>query len=543
MMETLTGNDYALILRAGASRLGTNRKDINDLNVFPIPDGDTGDNMYMTISAGCDAIAQAGDLPLGELASRASSGMLMGARGNSGVILSRIFAGIAKGLASCESADVSCFAKAMESGVAEAYGAVSNPVEGTILTVLKDGSKAALDASARDFEGYFDAFCRELSLSLDRTPQLLEVLRKAGVVDSGGAGLLCIAEGMRAALKGETVDLGASSAPSASAPKADFSAFTEDSVLEFGYCTEFVLRLQTSKVDLGSFDEAEIKDYLNAVGESVVCFREGSIVKVHVHTMTPGDILSHCQRWGEFLSVKVENMTLQHNEIQKPEQKKFQGPRKAAAVVSVASGSGLVELFREMGSDFVIEGGQTMNPSSEDFLKAFDSLNAETVYVLPDNSNIVLAAQQAASLYKEAEVVVLPVKSIGAGYTLLGSVDFQEMGREEIVAAAEEIASSVVSGMVSKAVRDADGVRAGEYIAFRGKEILCSVPRRNDALAVLCEELGADSADILLVVAGCDVPEQEAADDVEELQKRYRRTEVAALRGDQPVYDYIVIIQ
>lgn len=529
------------MLRSGAAKLMQNRKEINDLNVFPIPDGDTGDNMYMTIQSGCRAIPDEPDAPLFKVASCASSGMLMGARGNSGVILSRIFAGIAKGFDGCDSADAFTLAKAMESGVREAYAAVSNPVEGTILTVFKDGVAKAASVQQDGIEAYFDIFCEELALSLERTPHLLDVLRKAGVVDSGGAGFVCIAEGMRAAVKGESVELEAGETDGKS-HQIDLSSFSEDSVLEFGYCTEFLLRLQRSKVDLDSFDETVIKDYLNSVGESVVTFREGSIVKVHVHTKTPGEILNHCQKWGEFLTLKIENMTLQHNEINAP-QKVFSAPTKPVGIVAVASGAGIVSLFKDMGADIVIEGGQTMNPSSEDFLKAIEQVNAETIYVLPNNSNIVMSAQQAASLCRDAHVVVLPAKSLGAGYTLLGSVDFAETAEEDVVRLSEEICGSVATGMVSKAVRDAEGVREGEYLAFNHAGILGASASRRETLSLLCRSLGASESDVVLVIKGEDVPSSEADAVAVLLQSVYPKAEVVMVDGGQPVYDYIVILQ
>lgn len=541
-MKTISGSDYASMIRAGAARLGQNRKTVNDLNVFPIPDGDTGDNMFMTIQAGCDAIAGLDGESIGVVAQKASSGMLLGARGNSGVILSRIFAGIGKGLADCETADLTTFGRAMESGVSEAYSAVSTPVEGTILTVFKDGVNAANSAWSSEFEEYFDIFCEELSASLDRTPALLDVLRKAGVVDSGGAGFVHIADGMRAALKGESVEYVSAASGTGSAANIDLDSFGPDSVLEFGYCTEFLLRLQSSKVDMDNFDEGIIREWLDSVGESVVCFRDGSIVKVHVHTMDPGSILSHCRQWGEFLTIKVENMTLQHHG-NRMEEKLSRGPKKAVAVVAVASGEGLVSLFGEMGADEVIEGGQTMNPSSEDFLRAFDKVNAETVYVLPNNSNIVMTATQAASLYSDSRIVVLPSKSLGAGYTLLGSIDFADTPADDVLAQAEEIIPTVVSGMVSRAVRDAEGVREGEYLGFAGGEILCSNALRGEALTGLCRELGAAQADIVLIVKGKDASQQEADEACSALQKEFPRAEFALVDGGQPVYDYIVILQ
>ncbi|MBO4467358.1 MAG: DAK2 domain-containing protein, partial [Bacteroidales bacterium] len=342
----LTANLYLKLIRGGAASLASRRQEINDLNVFPIPDGDTGDNMFMTIDAGASVDpsfagphSSSSGLSRGSLAQASdavSHAMLLGARGNSGVILSRIFAGLAKGFAGLEEADMAAFDAAMACAVDEAYHAVSQPVEGTILTVLREGVDAA--RGSKTIEEFFDLWIAGMDLSLQHTPELLDVLKKAGVVDSGGAGLLCIAEGMRDALHGRFDDASSQSSfaglTGESKPqKVDFSAFTEDSVLEFGYCTEFLLRLQRSKVDLDTFDETVIKSWLESIGDSLVFFREGTIIKVHVHTKDPGAVLTRCREWGEFLTIKVENMTLQHHENHMDQ--RFKRARKPMGLVTV----------------------------------------------------------------------------------------------------------------------------------------------------------------------------------------------------------------
>ena len=530
---TLDAVSYLNLVRGGAARLAQNRQSINDLNVFPIPDGDTGDNMYMTIEAGCGASGST----LGEMASSVSSSMLLGARGNSGVILSRIFAGMAKGLEGLEKADVKEFSAAMRCGVKEAYTAVSQPVEGTILTVLREGVDAAQGSSS--IEEFMDLWIAGMDLSLQHTPELLDVLKKSGVVDSGGAGLLCIGEGMRDGLHGLADVAVTHGQASVSHAKVDFNAFTEDSVLEFGYCTEFLLRLQRSKVNLDSFDESVIKNWLQERGDSLVFFRDGSIIKVHVHTKDPGAVLTKCREWGEFLTIKVENMTLQHHENHMDE--RFKRARKALGVVAVAAGKGLTDTFREMGADYVIEGGQTMNPSVESFLEAFDKTEAETILVFPNNSNIVLTANQAAGLYKNSKVVVIPTKTISEGYYALANLD-PEMPEEELKAALEEAARSVTTGMVSKAIRDSEVAKTGEYVGFSGKELITGSPVRSDALAGLADKLDAGSADIFIIFKGADVPEQEARQYKSAFEKQHPLTETILLDGGQPVYDYILLI-
>lgn len=530
------------MLASGASKLGSNRKEINDLNVFPIPDGDTGDNMYMTIRSGCESIS--GETSgIGLMASEASKGMLFGARGNSGVILSRIFAGIAKGLGTAEKADLALWKNAMQEAVNESYKSVAVPVEGTVLTVLKDAVKVANGSGAETFEEYFHLLSTEASRSLERTPELLPVLKEAGVVDSGGAGLLHILEGMKAALDGEVSSDAAGRQESDGAGKIDLDAFTEDSELTFGYCTEFLLRLQTAKVgDVASFDETVIRDSLLVAGDSLVFIREGSIIKVHIHTKKPGDILNLCQKWGEYLKIKVENMTLQHHE-NNMDRKVSKGPRKKRAVVAVASGEGIVNVLKDTGADFIIEGGQTMNPSAESFIDAFDRVNADVIYVLPNNSNIILTAGQAASLYRDSDVRVIGTRSVGSGYTVLGSVDFSGNDPDTVVAEAEAIEGSTVTAMVSKAVRDTRDAVKGDYIGFSGSDILCDSSDRSEAALELCRKLNAGSSDVILLFRGADVPRDEADALSEMLQAEFRNAEVIMCDGGQPVFDYILIFE
>ncbi len=538
-MDRIDANLYLNLVRGGAARLGLHRQEINDLNVFPIPDGDTGDNMYMTIQAGCNPSAgpstrSGTGLTLPEVAKAVSAGMLMGARGNSGVILSRMFAGLAKGLADVREADVKAFSRAMQVGVEESYHAVSEPVEGTILTVFREGVAAA--AGSKDLDEYFDLLTSAMDLSLQHTPELLDVLKKAGVVDSGGAGLLYIAEGMRAALHGEAAEVLEEAAPAAQ--HVDLDAFTEDSVLEFGYCTEFLLRLQRSKVDLDTFDETVISDWLAQNGESLVFFRDGSIIKVHVHTHTPGEILNHCQQYGEFLTIKVENMTLQHHENHMDE--RFKKGRKAFGVVAVASGAGLVDTFKELGADLVIEGGQTMNPPVKRFIDAFDALDAETVFVFPNNGNILLTARQAADIYDKADIRVIPTKTLGEGYYALANLDPEAGDADTIEATLTEAAGEVVTGLVSRAIRDSGNVREGEYVGISGKEILASGPAPEEALLALAEAMDAGSRDVILVFAGAGGTRSEKVR--EALEKQYPRAEVILQSGGQPVYEYILVL-
>jgi len=538
-LDSLT---FAAMLRQGAVQLGRDKKVVNDLNVFPIPDGDTGDNMLMTLKAGCAALKDNMGT-LSELSSAASSGMLLGARGNSGVILSRIYAGLAKGLQGVIEADTKAFANAMQSAVEEAYKSVPVPVEGTIITVLREGAAGA-NADA-DLNHYFETLLEAMQTSLDHTPELLQVLKDAGVVDSGGAGLLSIFRGMNDGLNG-IVSEEEIVPTTAAAPTVELDKFTENSTLEFGYCTEFLLRLMRSKVDLDTFDEKEIIDYLNRVGESVVAFREGSIVKVHVHTFTPGVILNEMQKYGEFLTLKIENMALQHHQSTNQNNASFKTPPKKYGVVTVASGEGLINAFREFGADEVIAGGQTMNPSTQDFLDAFARINAQHILVFPNNKNIKMAADQAAELYKDADIHVLPSTTIGEGYYGIGSIDRDNPNVEEVVASVTEIMQSVVTGMVSTAIRDAEGdqvtVHTGDFVGYSGKQLLSDSPDRETAANALIERLGANERDVMLVFFGEQVPQNEAEKLVDDLQNQYKNLEIMLNNGQQPVYDYIFVL-
>ncbi|MBQ6552451.1 MAG: DAK2 domain-containing protein [Clostridia bacterium] len=547
----MTGLLFAEMVKSGAANLYANRTIVNDLNVFPIPDGDTGDNMYMTVDSGASAVG--GEGKLCEAASKAARGMLMGARGNSGVILSRIFAGLAKGFDGKEEAGVTEVGAAFYAAVKEAYGAVAVPVEGTILTVIKDAANYAGEriSAYKTLEEYFDDFTAELRRSLDRTPDLLDVLKEAGVVDSGGAGLVYIVEGMRDVLYGEGGSVsGTGSAPSASAAKnIDIATFTSDMQLEFGYCTEFLLRLQQSKCDVDAFDVDAFTAKLNELGNSVVCFRDDTVVKVHVHTMTPGEILDFGQQYGEFLTLKIENMMLQHHEatIRNRFTVSAPKPKKAYGIVAVASGDGIKQVFTSLGTDVVVDGGQSMNPSAKDFIEAFEEINASTILVYPNNSNVILTARQAAELYKDADVRVIPSRTIGEGYASLSMLDTTSGDTDSILENVDSIIDSVVTGMVSRASRDAEmdgvAVRKDDYIGFADDKIYVDSPDKCEALLGLAEKLDSASRDVMLLICGRDTTEEEAQSVYATLTERYKRTEVIMIDGGQPIHDFVLILE
>ena len=582
-VSLIDGALLADMLRGGASALEAHKQEINDLNVFPIPDGDTGDNMLMTVQGGAMAAEKAARKDHGDLsgtAHRMASGMLLGARGNSGVILSQFFDGFAKGLAGLTAADADALGNAFREGVAKAYAAVITPAEGTILTVIREATEYACAAHAPTPLAFMEAFLDEADKSLARTPELLPVLRDAGVVDSGGAGLICIMDGMTAVLRGEEVTAVASVSSADSGEALDLDAFNEDSVLEFGYCTELLVRLMNAKCNPETFDVTVISDYLTAIGNSVVCIKNGSIVKLHVHTMTPDKVLAFCQQYGEFLTVKIENMSLQHNNTDEATPagstptgnaptasassaaQSFvttaaqnaattvggrHGDRRGYAVVTVASGAGLRQAFTDMGADYVVDGGQSMNPSAEDFMEAFDAVDAQTVLVLPNNSNIILAAKQAASLYEKSDVRVLESHTIGQGYTALSMLDTSSGDTDVIVSELTDAMEGVVTACVSACVRDAEmhgiSVHAGEHIGFVGKDILASAATRADAACALADALDFTDREICLMICGEEAPADEAQRVYAHITKTHPRTEVYMIDGGQKIYSYMLILE
>lgn len=549
MDRMIDGTLFVNMVKGGAENLYVNKNVVNDLNVFPIPDGDTGDNMYMTIDAGASAPAEDGD-GLGAVAVNIAHGMLLGARGNSGVILSRIFAGIAAGLRDLDEADVNTFGKALQRGSVEAYSAVSVPVEGTILTVFRDAVTYAGERLGKDstLDTYFDDLIRELRVSLEHTPELLDVLKEAGVVDSGGAGLVYIIEGMRDAIYGG--EIVRSSHDGASAKKqVDVSTFTEDSELEFGYCTEFLLRLTRNKTDLDKFDINAFTELIKSLGDSVVSFRDGSIVKVHVHTMTPGVVLNECQKYGEFLTLKIENMMLQHNETVIENRTKFhvEKPRKKYGTVVVAAGEGLKETFRSLGADAVVDGGQSMNPSSGDFIKAFDTVNADTILVFPNNGNVILAAKQAAGMYDKADIRVIPTHTVGEGYSALSMLDTEGKDPDTVAEEARTYADGVFTGFVSPAGRNTEmnGVQIveGDYIGYSDDIVYSDSPDKCEAAVTLCDKLDAGSFDVILLLSGKGATPEEAQRLYGLLQERYEDAEIIMIDGGQPLHDFIIILE
>lgn len=550
----LDGITYMAMIRAGMKNLAGNVRLINDLNVFPIPDGDTGDNMLMTMKGGSAAFSKATP-HLGNTAKNVADGMLLGARGNSGVILSQFFAGIAKGFKNLESADGAEITAAFRQGVKQAYDSVMSPTEGTILTVAREATEFAASACCKDLAAFLSNFIMEARVSLGRTPSLLPVLKEAGVVDSGGAGLVYIIEGMQLYLMGMISLEDENDAASSSSLIQDISGeelnldlFGPDTRLEFGYCTETLLRLQNIKCDISSFDLAGFKDAVSKLGDSIVCTQNGSIVKLHVHTMEPYKVLEICQKYGEFLTVKIENMMLQHSsssDNSKPQ--KAEKERQKYAIVCVSNGLGISRDFKSFGASEVINGGQTMNPSSEDFIKAFDRADAEDIFVLPNNGNIILAARQAASMYTSSNVHVIPTKTIGDAYAILPMTDLSLPSPEEIEDSMLFAMEGTVTAEISRSTRDTSmcglEIKKNDYFGIIGKEIVTSDLALTDAARYTLEKMDLKEHGLIVIIRGKDASAEESEDIITYLKRNYPLLEISETYGMQDVYPFIFVAE
>ena len=549
--KTVDGAMFEKFIISGAGKLQQNIKKINDLNVFPIPDGDTGDNMFRTISGGISEMLKENEESVCKKAQALAKGMLFSARGNSGVILSQLFSGMSIGLDGITEATVSDLGRAFMNGVRRAYETVVSPVEGTILTVARESACDTFNLIGDDttLGELAELIVNRMNSSLENTPELLDVLKEAGVIDSGGAGLYLIAEGASEAINGIETG-GFSSEQNTGAQHLDFSLFEKDSVFEYGYCTEFMLRLMTSKTDVDSFDEKVITDYLETIGDSIVAFRDGSIVKVHVHTMTPAKAIEFCQQFGEFLTVKIENMMLQHNEHElkkRDELPTVQRKRAKYATCVVTSGDGIIEVFKEQGADYIIDGGQGKNPSINDFINAFDAINADNIFVFPNNSNIIMAATQAKELYKSSVIFVIPSKNIGQAYAAMAMLDYSFKTPEEVEKNFLDNMNYVETGMVCKAIRSVEykdlSVKNNDYIGFTNKKVLSSSPDKTEALKGLCVGLDIESKDIATVVFGADATEADRNAVRDMFSHDFKGKEFYEIDGKQEIYDFIIILE
>ena len=537
-MKLLNGKDFKEMLSSGAANLDNNQAEINALNVFPVPDGDTGTNMSMTFNSGAKEANQCFSNNIGDVAKSLSKGLLMGARGNSGVITSQIFRGFAQSIEGKEEINTKELAEAFENGTRVAYKAIMKPVEGTILTVIREASwyanREVKENPKMDIETYFHRLEYFMEDSLEHTPDLLPILKEANVVDSGGAGLLKIVQGFIAYIDGTPVTTNAVVVELARNAQ---SVFENE---EFGYCTEFILRLKENY--LKGFDENVLKNKLAKEGESLVFVRDEDLIKVHIHTLHPGDALNLAQRYGEFVKIKVENMQEQHSELVKEGEVKPK-EKKAIGVIAVAAGEGVTNLMYELGVDCVISGGQTMNPSTSDFIEKIKELDhCEKIMIFPNNSNIMLAAKQAKDLVDYKEVEVIECKSIQACLSALARFS-PESDFNDLVAEFNELCPSIKTASVTYAVKDSsiDGIelKEGDYMAMIGKSIVTNGTDLSEVCRLMLEKFLDEDSELLTLITGEDADEK-ITERIVEYVENNSDIEVDVIKGDVPVYYYLM---
>jgi len=562
--KTIDASLMQKMFLAGAKNLEANKEWINDLNVFPVPDGDTGTNMTMTILSAAREVSTIANPNMASLSKAISSGSLRGARGNSGVILSQLLRGFTREVKSTTEINVETIALACQRATETAYKAVMKPKEGTILTVAKGISDkaATLAAETDDVEEFIAKLIEEAEFVLSKTPDMLPVLKEAGVVDSGGQGLVVVLKGCYDALTGKVTDFTITETDNKpeSESKAGVGAAIENVEIKYGYCTEFIVNLER---EFTSKDEAEFKKFLESIGDSIVCVSLDDIVKIHVHTNHPGLAFEEGLKYGSLTKMKVDNMREEHNEKlvtqaekqaaaasdamnKVKESKASNEPKKDFGFITIAPGEGIGQIFRDLGCDEVIEGGQTMNPSTEDILNAADKINAEVIYVLPNNGNIILASNQAASIIEDKKMIVIPTKTVPQGISSL--INFEATrSEEENTEAMTEGLSLVKSGQLTYAVRDTsiDGkeIKKDNFIGLGDKGLSSVGVDMHETLVELINDLMFDDAELVTVYYGSDVTEEAANEAVEAIKNKFADVEVELQYGGQPVYYYIVSVE
>ncbi|KRN50593.1 DAK2 domain protein [Kandleria vitulina DSM 20405] len=545
VMKIIDGKMFRQMIVTGATVLHNNHPEIDALNVFPVPDGDTGTNMSLTFTSGATEVERLQSERVDEIAKTLSKGLLMGARGNSGVILSQIFRGVSKSLKGKETANANDLADAFMQGSKVAYKAVMKPTEGTILTVIRESAEAAKAYVTEDMEieDYFSYFVKAANESLDRTPELLPVLKEVGVVDSGGAGLLLVLTGFMSALAGEEIERVDINEEEVKNQQALERAEKAGIKANFGYRTEFMLDIAEGKES--AFNAENFQNELERIpGERITIVQDGNIVRAKLYTKKPGNALNIAQRFGEFLTVDIENPNAK--DVEKKEIVE-EVPEKDIAVISVAAGSGIKATFEELHCDHVVSGGQTMNPATEDLVKAIRGVHAKHVIVLPNNSNIVMTAQQAATVLEdEIDVIVIPTKTIPQG--LSACIMFNpEASLEDNVSEMKDAMENVKTGQVTFAVRDTniDGVEvtANQYMALCNKTITACVPEKMDALKKSLEGLVDDDSEIITLICGEDVTDEEKEEAQAYIEETYEDAELEMIDGLQPVYSFIIGVE
>ena len=553
-MKTINGQILKEMLLSGSNNLYNHYPEIDALNVFPVPDGDTGMNMNLTCTSGAKEIQNRSDLSVSEIAKVFSRGLLMGARGNSGVITSQIFRGFSQGLEGLNDANAIQFAAAFVNGVKVAYKAVMRPVEGTILTVIRE-SATHLSEVVKDtwtITKCMDVLIKEAHASLKRTPELLPVLKEVGVVDSGGAGLIKILEGMKLGLEGHFVERNKATAMESENPLIAAGAKMKDE--EFGYCTEFIMCLGPDSVKK-PFNEKRFTNVLASRGNSIVVVHDEDIVKVHIHTLNPGTVLNYAQQFGEFLKLKIENMTEQHHALEAGETVEphedlveEEKPRSKYAIIAVSSGDGITSFFNDIGVNDIVKGGQTMNPSAEDFVSAIKKANADIVYILPNNSNILMAASQACEMMSEdgVDAYVIPSKTILQGIT--AAIMFDPDGtKEDNFREMKAALKNVKSGEVTFAIRDTEinglSIKKDDFIGICEKEIVVNGDSKIEIALSLLEKMVDETKSIITVLIGQDVTSEESEALAAKISSLYGDFDLDMREGGQPVYSFLIGVE
>ena len=549
-MEKINGLVLAEMIDLGSKNLAKNAEKINALNVFPVPDGDTGTNMNLSMSSGAKETAANVVENIGELGKSFSKGLLMGARGNSGVILSQLFRGMSQYIADKKEVNAKEFAEAIQNGVSIAYKAIIKPVEGTILTVAREAAEAGLKAAENTTSvvEVMEAIYAEAQASLKRTPELLPILKEVGVVDSGGQGLVCVYQGFVAALKGEKIE----GLEAVETNLVDMQ-FEDDHDMDFmnpedivyGFCTEFTVRLDKEKKE---FNEDKFREDMSKFGDSLLVISDSEFVKIHVHTENPGDVFNYGQQYGELIKIKSDNMREQHREVlRKQEAKQATAPKelKEQAMISISMGAGLSKVLTSMGVDYIVEGGQTMNPSTEDIMKAIKEVNAKNIFIFPNNKNIQLAAKQAAELAEE-NVFVVESKTAPQGLAAV-MVYNPQAAAEENFANMQEVLSTVSTLEVTHAVRDTNiegvEIKKDEFMGIRNGKIVVSNLSLNTVLEELLEKSLDEDSEIVTLYLGEESTE-EYTDFLEQLiEEKYPDVEVELIESGQPVYPYIIGVE
>ncbi len=548
MTNTIDAKILAKMFLAGAKNLESKKEWINDLNVFPVPDGDTGTNMTLTIMSAAKDVAAMKDIDMLSLCKAISSGSLRGARGNSGVILSQLFRGFTKSIREKEQLDILMLADACDKAVETAYKAVMKPKEGTILTVAKGISVKARELAEEgcsDFTVFFDEVIRCGDEVLERTPEMLPVLKQAGVVDSGGQGLMQVLKGAYDAFMGKELDLSISEAPHTESGKANAQPDIE---IKYGYCTEFIIMLNRN---FNIKTEMDFKEYLESIGDSIVVVADDDVVKVHVHTNDPGLAIQRALRYGSLSNMKIDNMRLEHDEkLFKESQAASEkaaseepAPHKEVGFIAVSAGDGINEIFKGLGVDHMIQGGQTMNPSTEDMLNAIEKVNADTVFILPNNKNIILAANQAQMMVKDKKIVVVPTKTVPQGITAIINY-VPDLSAEENEENMKQEIHRVKTGQVTYAVRDTviedKEIKQGDYMGIGDSGILSIGGDVSDVAFRMVKEMMDEQLELISIYYGEDITENDAEQLRAQIEREYPSCDIELQYGGQPIYYYII---